>query len=402
MMRSMDRISVIVVATVALLLSACGSPGGPNPNASPAQTPITTDAPSQGTPSAAGDATSAPEPTAAASGGPSGRPSPSDPPSAPAATSSAEPPVISLAWTGPIDAGPSTPGPRSDHTWTVDPAGGIAYLFGGTGPDGPSDDLWAYDLAADAWSLIEPGGDRPAARFGHVAAWVDGIGLVIWSGQAGSTFFNDLWAYQPAGGDWRRLPDRGEVPSARYGSCAALGPDGRLWISHGFTDAGRFDDTRAYDFSAESWSEVTVDGERPIKRCLHDCFWSADGRLVLYAGQTDGVSALGDLWALEAATGRWTQEPRPEPEPRQLYALAARDGVAYILGGADRDRAPLDSMFTLDLTTLAWQRAEPSGGAPPPRSNATLVADPERGRLLLYGGMDRAGGLPDLWALQTP
>lgn len=283
----------------------------------------------------------------------------------------------------------------------MDDAGGIAYLFGGTGTDGPLDDLWAYDLAADAWSLVEVGGDRPAARFGHVAAWVDGVGLVIWSGQAGSTFFNDLWAFQPADGTWRRLPDGGEVPGARYGSCGAVGPDGRLWISHGFTDAGRFDDTRAYDFATGSWSEVTLDGERPIKRCLHDCFWSEDGRLLLYGGQTDGVPALGDLWALDPQMGRWTQEPRPEPEPRQLYAVAAIDGVAYVLGGADRAREPLGSMFTLDLTSLGWREVEPSGGPPAPRSDATLVADPARGRLLLFGGMDRDGGLGDLWALQA-
>ncbi|MBA2489712.1 MAG: hypothetical protein H0V36_10435 [Chloroflexi bacterium] len=314
----MVGISVVVVASMALLLSACGSTGSSSPSASVGQTTITTDVPSQ-------------ETGRPASGRPGPSYSPAAPvatdPAAPAATDSAAPPASALVWTGPVDTGPSTPGPRSDHTWTVDPAGGIAYLFGGTGPDGPSDDLWAYDLTADAWSLVEAGGDRPAARFGHVAAWVDGIGLVIWSGQAGSTFFNDLWAYQPADGVWRRLPDGGEVPAPRYGSCGAVGPDGRLWISHGFTDAGRFDDTRAYDFTAASWSEVSVDGERPIKRCLHDCFWSEEGRLLLYGGQTDGVPALGDLWALDARTGRWAQEPRPEPGPRELYAVAALDGM---------------------------------------------------------------------------
>ncbi|MBA2489711.1 MAG: hypothetical protein H0V36_10430 [Chloroflexi bacterium] len=58
-------------------------------------------------------------------------------------------------------------------------------------------------------------------------------------------------------------------------------------------------------------------------------------------------------------------------------------------------------MFTLDLTSLGWHPAQPSGGPPAPRSNATLVADPARGRLLLYGGMEGDQGLRDLWALQV-
>ena len=83
-----------------------------------------------------------------------------------------------------------------------------------------------------------PSGDGPAARFGHEAVWVDGIGLVVFAGQNGPNFFNDLWAYEPASATWRQLPSNGAVPVPRYGTCAAVGPDGRLWISHGFTADG--------------------------------------------------------------------------------------------------------------------------------------------------------------------
>ena len=48
---------------------------------------------------------------------------------------------------------------------------------------------------------------------------------------------------------------------ARYGTCAAVAPDGRLWISHGFTaDGVRFSDTRAYDFATGAWTDETPDG----------------------------------------------------------------------------------------------------------------------------------------------
>src|SRR3970282_1583424 len=123
----------------------------------------------------------------------------------------------------------------------------------------------------------------------------------------------------------RGLPGRAPTPIPRYGTCAAVGPDGRLWISHGFTEDGtRFADTRAYDFSAQRWSDEAHVGEAPVNRCLRGCWWSDDGQFVLYAGQTTGVAALGDLWSLRSAgtaAAAWTKEAGDLAPERNLYAF---------------------------------------------------------------------------------
>jgi N-acetylneuraminic acid mutarotase len=301
--------------------------------------------------------------------------------------------------------GSEAPAAREDHTWTVDAAGGAAYLFGGRDGATTFDDLWRYDLATDEWAAMKPGGKAPAARFGHTGTWVDGIGLVVWSGQAGSTFYDDIWAYDPAADAWKELPNGGERPLSRYGSCAALGPDGGLWISHGFTsDEGRFFDTRVYDFTTGKWTDVTP-AETPVLRCLHDCLWTPDGRFLLYGGQTTGAPAIGDLWSLEPAAdapGTWTQLPKPEPEARQSYALASEGGRAYVFGGGDAKRQELDDLWTLDLGSGTWTELEPEGDRPGGRSGAALVSDPARGRLLLFGGTAGGAGLAELWALSLP
>src|SRR6185503_18605783 len=121
---------------------------------------------------------------------------------------------------------------REDHTWTVSPDGATAYLFGGRDGTAVYGDLWSYRFTTGVWTSLATSGTVPPARFGHNAAWANGIGLVIFAGQAGGTFFNDLWAYDPAASAWRELPAGGAVPVPRYGSCAAIGPDSRLWISH--------------------------------------------------------------------------------------------------------------------------------------------------------------------------
>ncbi|HET9435806.1 MAG TPA: kelch repeat-containing protein [Candidatus Limnocylindrales bacterium] len=326
-------------------------------------------------------------------------PAPSDEssPAPPSATAAPSGPAA-LAW-APLSVSGPGPAGREDHTWTLDPDTRVAYLFGGRDRGTVFDDLWRFDLETDTWLAIEPEGPRPEARFGHTGTWVEGVGLVVWSGQRGSTFFDDLWAYDPGTNRWRELPTNGPVPAARYGSCAALGPDGRLWISHGFTaDSGRFDDTQAYDFAAGRWTDETADGLVAPIRCLHDCLWTPDGRLVIYAGQTTGTPAIGDLWS-RGTTGEWTSISDGPPPARQLYALAAIDGTAYVFGGGAKDGGTLRDLWTLDLATLAWTEASPSGDRPSGRSGSTLVADPAGSRLLLFGGLREGVALDDAWQL---
>jgi hypothetical protein len=318
----------------------------------------------------------------------SAAPAASDPPAASPSSAPAE-----TAWAELTAAGPAA---REDHTWTVDAAGEIAYLFGGRDGETVHGDLWAYDLASDAWTELAPP-SGPPGRFGHEAAWVEGIGLVVFAGQAGSTFFNDLWAYDPAAGSWSQLPSEGDPPLARYGSCSAIGDDGRLWISHGFTAEGvRFADTRAYDFEAAAWSDETPPAAGPVKRCLHACWLTDAGELALYAGQTDGDPALGDLWVL--AAGAWSPVTGALPPERHLPAHARLDGATLVFGGQSLT-APLDDLWLLSDGAADALQVRPAGTGPSPRYGAALIDDPERGRVLLFGGRGEDRAYADTWVL---
>ena len=298
-----------------------------------------------------------------------------------------------------IEGAGEVPAPREDHTWTVVGDGSTALLFGGRDGATVHGDLWSYEFASDRWTPVETEGG-PAARFGHEALWVDGIGLVVFAGQAGATFFADLWAFDPATGAWEELPSSGAVPTPRYGTCLAAGPDGRLWISHGFTSDGtRFADTRAWDPETGEWTDETPDGSVPVNRCLHGCWWTDDGAFVLFGGQTTGVTSLDDRWILR--DGAWDRVEGSQPSARNLYARARLEGATLVLGGQALDGSYLsDGWWLVDGTDAAMPLAA-SGEPPPGRSGAELVVDLAADRLLLFGGRDGNAALADVWQLDA-
>jgi hypothetical protein len=218
---------------------------------------------------------------------------------------------------------------------------------------------------------------------------------------------DDLWAFEPAAERWRRLASGGDAPVARYGSCAALGPDGRLWISHGFTaENRRFADTRAYDFASGTWSDETPAGDVPVARCLHGCWWTDDGRLALFAGQTTGVLGLDDLWLLTPGPRQGTHEwdrvgVEPLIDARNLYAAAAWGSGRVIFGGQAVDGSRLADAHLLSPDGRST-RLRVEGERPAPRSGAELVADPSAQRVLLFGGRDGRRAMSDLWELTLP
>jgi hypothetical protein len=296
------------------------------------------------------------------------------------------------------------PAPREDHTWTVAADGRTAYLFGGRDGATVFDDLWSFDLETERWQRELVDGP-PAARFGHDAAWLPGHGLVIWAGQAGATFFDDIWLLDPSAGSWKKLKVDGEMPVARYGSCSGVGPDGRFWISHGFTANGvRFDDTQSFDLDDRRWTDRAPGGSAPVKRCLHACWWTSDGRLALYGGQTNGVPALGDLWFLtpggNGEPGGWAEAPGQPAPARQLAAVARRGDHAIIFGGRGEDGEVLADAWVLADGAAALAPLVVAD-APRARSGAAMVYDASRDRLVLFGGLgDAAFG--DAWELTFP
>lgn len=297
------------------------------------------------------------------------------------------------------------PPARRDHSLVSD--GERLVLFGGRG-ESVLGDLWSYDLDGKrrpqppAWTELTIQGG-PSARFGHNATWDEQRArMILFGGQAADgSFFNDTWSFDPAAGVWARLAEGGTAPAARYGAAAALDPEGRLLITHGFTDTGRFDDTWQLDLASQTWLDVSPEGERPVERCLMRAVWDpAQQRLFIFGGQTTETPFLGDLWSFTG--GRWRELPRqPAPPPRNFYAMVYDEQSPFIIVfGGRTEGGPMNDLWFFNAAEEYWTQAF-AADAPSPRFGHDSVWLPENRTLLVFGGNDGSSDLNDLWELNV-
>jgi hypothetical protein len=222
----------------------------------------------------------------------------------------------------------------------------------------------------------------------------------------GSSFFNDVWAFDLERETWRQLIETRNgsgFPRTRYGQSAALDSRGRVIVSHGFSDQGRFDDTWAFDPASATWTNLTPPGgPRPLKRCLHELAYDpATDRIFLHGGCSSGFGPCpqGDLWAFDLKSNSWSemtsQGAKPTPRQNPSFAYDSTGKRLYIFGG-ETSAGPSAEAWSYDLAGSTWSRVEvPS--APAARTSQGTAPDPMGRRILIFGGQAPDATLKDIW-----
>ncbi len=297
-----------------------------------------------------------------------------------------------------------TPAARWDHTLAVFDDERTLIAFGGRDASGASfADTWSYSRSENSWSLIDATG--PSARFGHAIAVDQAAGIMyLFGGQFGDLFFNDLWQFSIADKSWTLVSDgAGVAPTPRYGTSMALDEASELIVSHGFTFAGRFNDTWSWSINSGSWSEIspTNDVDRPLNRCLHEAIWSeADQAMLLYGGCSSGYGPCpqGDLWRFDAETSTWVLiQPTDAPSARMNPGLAFDRGRSQtVLFGGLTESGYDNSLWVLETgENPTWRFVATGEITPAPRASHDMcVTGPN---LYLFGGYTDAGPTNDLW-----
>lgn len=302
----------------------------------------------------------------------------------------------------------TAPSRRGAHETVLDPVTDRLIIFGGTGEDGYSDDLWSLSLTGGSpWAAIVPvatPGKRVAASM-----ILDPIRrrLVLFGGTVGRgpgsnpVVSNDLWTFSLDGPPvWTRLVASGGPPSPRTIHEAIYDPVRDRMIVFGGDSGGQ-------NPLADMWA-LSLAGT-PTWTPLPSCPYASIGPRAIFDPGRDRLVFLMDppyqglnpVWAFSFGSGTWAElpaGPTPMTPGRRLPAVTYDpDGDRlFVYGGFDGSSFVVRSdLWAYDFGTPGWTQLAPMGSAPGARYRLDGVYDAARRRMVMaMGGSDRQA-----WAL---
>jgi hypothetical protein len=272
----------------------------------------------------------------------------------------------------------------------------VVLVNGGPERGKPADDpleLWGWD--GTQWSPISADVNGPTWRNWAAVAYDTARDvLVIHGGLQSENNFDETWEWD--GQTWTRFEGAG--PGGREGGLMAYDAARANIIFFGgaTSDMEIHGDTWTWD--GQTWKQVSETG--PAARFPGGMVYDlARQEVLLYSGHfaesTGDFINYDDLWAWDGT--RWREVATNGPTPgHRTHAGFLFDPVTktvlLISGGSDS--------FLSDV--WAWDGAnweEIPATNTPARSGPSVAYDPKRDRFMLFGGVDRPGGvaLEDTW-----
>jgi hypothetical protein len=227
-----------------------------------------------------------------------------------------------------------------------------------------------------------------------------------------AVYLEETWVFEPGDG-WTEVDE--EMPSARARYGAAYDETGRRALLFGgrYRDEGAdgsydlFDELWAFDFQTREWSLVDAGGG-PSPRFYSSLAWDdQEQALYLFGGMTNPdpmvIVVSEELWRFK--DGQWEQLQSGgdvpstrtflgevwDPERRRLVLFGGQVGDYWSYA--------YNETYALDVDSLEWSELNAGSGAPSTRMHAQMTYDKTRDRYLLFGGHTDIGDGNDLWSM---
>jgi hypothetical protein len=330
---------------------------------------------------------------------------------------------------------PSSPSGRAGAALIYDTASAQLLVFGGAGPSTDADtwDLVPPSPTSTGWAQVNATANA-TARFTAVMAYDPATAQLVLFGGLSSTQYNSTWTWN--GTTWAQVDDSGSPgctnscpssPLASYSSAMAFDPaTGQLVLFGGNGPGGSYNDT--WTWNGTIWSQVSDAGDAGCGTTSNPCPSSPGGRqgptmaydlataqLVLFGGdQISGGVVYNDTWTWNGTT--WAQVDdsgdagctatcTSSPPGRQAGSLVYDPAKAQlVLFGGDYATGFYNDTWIWNGTT--WAQGDDSSDAgctttctssPPARFRIGADYDQATGQLVLFGGSSSAGSFNDTW-----
>lgn len=309
------------------------------------------------------------------------------------------------------------PVPRAGHAMAFD--GTRTVLFGGTtGNNATLGDTWL--LSGRTWAPHV--GQNPPARTDHAMAYMPGVGVVMFGGESltandSLAVFGDTWVFGASG--WTQLQITSPQPRARH--VMVYDPvRNRIVLTGGAANFSAVSGT--WEFDGTQWIPHPS-ASTPSLYNAAAAFDRVRGRVVMHGGgkretQPQALPSEQEVPTTYEWTGSAWELRDSDLVPGARYGEGASTdpitGRALLFGGAvglGLDSCPLSGCIGLADTTSTWDGADwhDSGlGKLPPTLAHAATFDPDRRRVIIFGGISGAPGaniyelVEGSWRVITP
>ncbi|KAG6911578.1 hypothetical protein DXG01_011881 [Tephrocybe rancida] len=239
-----------------------------------------------------------------------------------------------------LQTGGEVPSARVGHASAL--VSNVLIVWGGdTKPDPKSkekqdDGLYLLNLVSKEWTRVSVHGPGPVGRYGH-AVTMSGSKFVVFGGQVDGEFLNEMWSFDlnslRTKAVWEFIEPAGEVPARRTGHVCVTHGD-RIFIFGGTDGQYHYNDTWAFDIHTRQWSELHCIGFIPAPREGHAAA-VIDDVIYVFGGRGVDGKDLSDLSAFKISNQRWYmfQNMGPAPSGRSGHAMSSVSSKVYVLGG---------------------------------------------------------------------
>ncbi|RKO67157.1 Kelch repeat-containing protein [Desulfofundulus salinus] len=234
------------------------------------------------------------------------------------------------------------------------------------------------DNVAWAYEVVKLSATLPSGRYGtSAAAGLDGK-IYIFGGYNGS-YLSDILCFDPATGQITKLS--ANLPSGRHFTSAATGPDGKIYIFGG-NNGSFLSDILCFDPATGQITKLSV--TLPSKREGTSAARGPDGKIYIFGGYNG--SYLSDILYFDPATGQITKLSVTLPSGRGYTSAATGpDGKIYIFGGSTYVGALVYFSDILCFDPATGQITKLSVTFPSKREGTSAARGPD-GKIYIFGG----------------
>lgn len=265
------------------------------------------------------------------------------------------------------------------------------YVFGGTNSGNCCNTLntvYVYDIETNTWSLAA---NMPTARFGASATLGPDGKIYVIGGHDGSGYSNKVEVFDPSTNTWTTAAD---LPTARYAATAVTSIGGHIYVIGGFGSGGILDSVEVYNPSTNTWTSAA---NMSTPRFGLTAVTGVDGRIyVMGGGNCNGCfSPLATLEIYSPSSNTWANGADLPIALGGATAALGSDGNIYLIGGESScSNCPLSSVFVYNSVSDIWMRAVDTS-VPRRGHGASTGTD---GRIYVFGGENNDGKLDSVEA----